>query len=58
MRDFLSALNEYVLQQRQAGASLKEMKQKTAFEGFEAFNFDWALSLSACIEAVYREQTG
>ena len=58
MRDFLSALNEYVTQQRQAGASLEEMKQKKVLEGFEAFNFDWALSLSDCIEAVYREQTG
>jgi glyoxylase-like metal-dependent hydrolase (beta-lactamase superfamily II) len=58
MRDFLAALNEYVQQQRQAGASLDEMKQKQVLEGFEAFDFDWALSLGACIEAVYREQTG
>jgi glyoxylase-like metal-dependent hydrolase (beta-lactamase superfamily II) len=58
MRNFLDALNEYVTQQRQAGTSLKEMKQKEVLEGFEAFNFDWALSLSACIEAVYRERTG
>lgn len=57
MRDFLSALNEYVQQQRQAGASLEEMKQKKMLDGFEAFNFDWGLSLGACIEAVYREQT-
>ena len=57
MRDFLSALNEYVQKQRQAGASLKEMKQKKVLDGFEAFNFDWALTLGACIEAVYREQT-
>jgi glyoxylase-like metal-dependent hydrolase (beta-lactamase superfamily II) len=57
MRDFLAALNEYVQQQRQAGASLEEMKQKEMLDGFEAFNFDWALSLGACIEAVYREQT-
>lgn len=58
MRDFLAALNEYVTKQRQAGASLKEMKQKEVLKGFDAFNFDWALSLSACIEAVYRERTG
>ncbi|PSQ97859.1 MAG: MBL fold metallo-hydrolase [Bacteroidetes bacterium SW_9_63_38] len=58
MRDFLAALNEYVQQQRQAGASLDEMKQKEALEGFEGFQFDWALSLGACIEAVYREQEG
>lgn len=58
MRDFLTALNEYVQQQRQAGASLDEMKQKQVMKGFEAFDFDWALSLGACIEAVYREQTG
>ena len=57
MRNFLEALNEYVTQQRQAGASLQEMKQTKVLEGFEAFNFDWALSLSACIEAVYRERT-
>jgi len=57
MRDFLTALNEYVTQQRQAGASLEEMKQKEVLEGFEAFDFDWALSLADCIEAVYREQT-
>jgi glyoxylase-like metal-dependent hydrolase (beta-lactamase superfamily II) len=57
MRDFLSALNEYVQTQRQAGASLDEMKQKEVLDGFEAFNFDWALSLSNCIEAVYRERT-
>ena len=57
MRNFLEALNEYVIQQRQAGASLQEMKQTKVLEGFEAFNFDWALSLSACIEAVYRERT-
>ena len=57
MRDFLTALNEYVTQQRQAGASLEEMKQTEVLEGFEAFNFDWALSLADCIEAVYREQT-
>lgn len=57
MRDFLSALNEYVTQRRQAGASLQEMQQKEVLEGFEAFNFDWGLSLADCIEAVYREQT-
>jgi cyclase len=57
MRDFLSALNEYVEKQRQAGASLEEMKQKEVLDGFEAFNFDWGLSLSDCIEAVYNEQT-
>jgi glyoxylase-like metal-dependent hydrolase (beta-lactamase superfamily II) len=57
MRDFLAALNEYVRQRRQAGASLSEMKQKEVLDGFEAFNFDWALSLGACIEAVYQEQT-
>jgi hypothetical protein len=34
------------------------MKQKSVLEGFEAFDFDWALSLADCIEAVYREQTG
>jgi len=58
MRDFLTALNEYVTQQRQAGASLEEMKEKEVLDGFEAFNFDWALSLGDCIEAVHREQTG
>ena len=58
MRDFLAALNEYVATQRQAGASLEEMRQKTVLEGFEAFNFDWGLSLADCIEAVYREQSG
>jgi len=57
MRDFLEALNAYVTQQRQAGASLEAMKQKEVLEGFEAFQFDWALSLSRCIEAVYQEQT-
>ena len=58
MRNFLGALNEYVTTQRQAGASLEEMKQKDGLDGFESFQFDWALSLSNCIEAVYREQTG
>jgi len=58
MRDFLSALNEYVAQQRQAGASLDEMQEIEVLDGFEAFNFDWGLSLADCIEAVYREQTG
>ncbi|WP_233992428.1 MBL fold metallo-hydrolase [Salinibacter altiplanensis] len=57
MRDFLSALNEYVTQQRQAGASLDEMKQTETLKGFEAFDFDWALSLADCIEAVHQEQT-
>ncbi len=57
MRDFLAALNEYVTQQRQAGASLEEMKQVEVLDGFEAFNFDWSLSLADCIEAVYRERT-
>ncbi len=57
MRDFLSALNEYVARQRQAGASLDEMQQIDVLDGFEAFAFDWALSLDNCIEAVYREQT-
>ncbi len=57
MRNFLTALNEYVSKQRQAGASLEEMKQKEVLDGFEAFNFDWGLSLADCIEAVYREQT-
>jgi len=57
MRDFLAALNEYVQTQRQAGASLQEMKQKEMLDGFEAFDFDWGLSLGACVEAVYREQT-
>jgi len=57
MRDFLSALNEYVAEQRRAGASLDEMKETTVLSGFEAFNFDWGLSLADCIEAVHREQT-
>jgi glyoxylase-like metal-dependent hydrolase (beta-lactamase superfamily II) len=57
MRDFLAALNEYVTQQRQAGASLEEMKEKQVLDGFEAFDFDWALSLADCIEAVYQERT-
>lgn len=56
MRDFLSALNEYVTKQQQAGASLEEMKQKDVLDGFEAFDFDWGLSLGDCIEAVYRER--
>jgi len=57
MRDFLGALNEYVATQRQAGASLDEMKQKEVLDGFSDFDFDWALTLGRCIEAVYREQT-
>ena len=57
MRDFLSALNDYVVQRRQAGASLEEMKQTKVLDGFEAFDFDWGLSLADCIEAVYRERT-
>jgi glyoxylase-like metal-dependent hydrolase (beta-lactamase superfamily II) len=57
MRDFLSALNEYVAQQRQQGASLEEMKDVDGLDGFESFQFDWALSLTDCIEAVHREQT-
>lgn len=57
MRDFLAALNEYVTRRRQAGASLDEMKQKSVLDGFEAFDFDWGLSLGDCIQAVYREQT-
>lgn len=57
MRDFLSALNEYVQQHRQAGASLDEMKETDVLDGFESFDFDWPLSLGDCIEAVYREQT-
>lgn len=57
MRDFLSALNEYVQQHRQAGASLDEMKETDALDGFESFDFDWPLSLGDCIEAVYAEQT-
>jgi glyoxylase-like metal-dependent hydrolase (beta-lactamase superfamily II) len=55
MRDFFVSLREYVTQQRQAGASLSEMKQKTTLEGFEAFNFDWFLSLGDCVEAVHTE---
>lgn len=58
MRDFLSALNEYVTTQRQAGASLDEMKDTEGLDGFESFQFDWPLPLSRCIEAVHREQTG
>jgi len=58
MRDFLAALNDYVVKQRQAGASLEEMKKKKVLDGFEAFEFDWGLSLADCIEAVYRERTG
>lgn len=58
MRNFLAAVNEYVEQQRQAGASLEEMQQQKVLSGFEAFNFDWGLSLADCIGAVYREQTG
>ena len=57
LRDFLSALREYVTQQMQAGASLEEMKQQSALEGFEAFNFDWFLSLGDCVEAVHTEMT-
>ncbi|MFP4227798.1 MAG: MBL fold metallo-hydrolase [Salinivenus sp.] len=57
MRDFLSALHEHVAQQRQVGASLFEMKETERLDGFEAFDFEWALSLDSCIEAVYREQT-
>lgn len=57
MRNFLSALNEYVETQQQAGASLDEMKEVEVLDGFEDFNFEWALSLDDCIDAVYREQT-
>ena len=57
MRDFLSSLKDYVATQRQAGASLEEMREKTVLDGFSDFDFDWALSLGRCIEAVYREQT-
>jgi len=55
LRDFLGALREYVIGQRQAGASLQEMKKKEVLEGFEAFNFDWFLSLGDCVEAVHTE---
>lgn len=58
LRDFLSALRDYVTQQLQAGASLDEMKQTSTLEGFEAFNFDWFLSLGDCVEAVHTEMTG
>jgi len=57
LRDFLGSLREYVRQQRQAGASLEEMKQKEVLDGFEAFNFDWFLSLADCVEAVHTEMT-
>lgn len=57
MRDFLAALNEYVAQQRQQGASLDEMQEAESLNGFSDFQFDWPLPLSRCIEAVYREQT-
>jgi glyoxylase-like metal-dependent hydrolase (beta-lactamase superfamily II) len=55
LRDFLGSLREYVRQQRQAGASLEEMKRKEVLDGFEAFNFDWFLSLGDCVEAVHTE---
>lgn len=57
MRDFLTALNEYVATQRQAGASLEEMTQIQTLDGFDDFAFDWPLSLNHCIEAVHSEQT-
>jgi hypothetical protein len=58
MRDFLSALSEYVRSQRNAGASLEEMKQKDVLEGFEAFDReDWSLQLGQCIQFVYNDQT-
>jgi hypothetical protein len=33
------------------------MKQKEVLDGFEAFNFDWFLSLGDCVEAVHTEMT-
>lgn len=59
MRDFLAALSEYVQEQRQAGASLEEMKDRTQLDGFEShYHENWPLQLSNCIEAVYNDQTG
>lgn len=59
MRDYLTALAEFVQSKRAEGVDLDTLKQETDLPGFEEYSSDdWPLPLVQNLEAMYREQTG
>jgi len=59
MRDYLTALSEFVREKRVEGVRLEELTQTTDLPGFEEYSSeDWPLPLAQNLEAAYREQTG
>lgn len=58
MRDYLTALSEFVREKRSQGVDLEELTQTTNLPGFEEYSSEeWPLPLSQNLEAAYREQT-
>ncbi|WP_179862134.1 MBL fold metallo-hydrolase [Longibacter salinarum] len=59
MRDYLTALSEFVQAKRAEGVDLGTLKKETNLPGFEEYSSDdWPLPLAQNLEAVYREQMG
>ena len=59
MRDYLSAVDEFVRAKRADGVTLEDVKKETDLPGFEEYSSEeWPLPLAQNLEAVYREQTG
>ena len=59
MRDYLTALGEFVAQKRADGMTAEEMQSVKDLPGFEEYSSEkWPLPLAQNLGAVYREQTG
>ena len=59
MRDYLTALHEFVAQKRAEGMTAQDMESVTDLPGFEEYSSkEWPLPLAQNLSAVYREQTG
>lgn len=59
MRDYLSALGDFVAKKRGEGMNAEDMQSITDLPGFEEYSSDqWPLPLAQNLGAVYREQTG
>jgi glyoxylase-like metal-dependent hydrolase (beta-lactamase superfamily II) len=59
MRDFLTALRDFVRAAMAAGETVDDIAATDVIPGFEAYNRDdWPLPLERCIRAVHRELQG
>lgn len=59
MRDYLTALGEFVAEKRSDGMTAEDMQSVKDLPGFEEYSSEnWPLPLAQNLGAVYREQTG